>query len=111
MKEFEDLQKIKIQHGTPVRIDGKFVIRSIDQITEMTLEDIRELLHIAADTYIDNLLESTKGHITTHGLLIHPLIHIVHDDEALDNTDYQKFLKEEIRKERLNKLKKLQNEK
>lgn len=101
--------KIKIQHVIPERKNGKLVLTP-GLTTEESLEDLRSIMKNSADLFIDNLIKSTKGHTTTHGLIVHNLIHIIHDDEAMNDIEYQKFLKEELRIERKNKLNKINYE-
>ena len=101
------MKKITIQHLVTTRFADGTIDYVQGRLTEESLEDLRKIMIDAADYFIDGLLESTKGHIITHGFIVHPLIHIIHDDETLDNPTYQEFLKKEKRIERKQKLEKI----
>ena len=102
------MNKIKIQHAVTMIKNGKLeIVPGIE--TEETLEDLRTIMKDGADYFIDSLLKSTKGHIITHGVMVHSLIHIIHDDEA-NNIQYQNMLLQERKAERKEKLNRI-NEK
>ena len=98
--------KIKIQQVSAMRENGKLGLGYGPPET-FTLEELRNHMLNMVDDFIDNLHLTTKGHTTTHGVVVYPLIHIIHDDEAFDNTDYQDFLVKELKFERLQKLLKI----
>jgi hypothetical protein len=94
---------MKIHHYAAHLANKQLTIVNTENTTIETLESLRENLKYSIDLYIDSLIKQTKGHITTRGIVVHPLIHIVHDDENLNNEEYINIIKKE-REEQLNKL-------
>lgn len=98
--------KIKIQQASAMIENGKLGLGYGPPET-CTLEELRNHMLNMIDDFIDNLHIATEGHQTTHGVVVYPLIHIIHDDEAFDNSDYQNFIVEELKFERKQKLLKI----
>lgn len=94
---------MKIHHYASHIQDAKLIIVDTKHSTIETLDSLRESLKEEIDLYINSLQKQTKGHLITRGMLVHPLIHIIHDDENLNNEDYINYIKKE-REEQLNKL-------
>jgi hypothetical protein len=94
---------MKIHHYASHLKDANLTIVNTEHTTIETLESLRENLKKEIDLYIDSLYKQTKGHTTTRGFVVHPLIHIIHDDENLNNEEYINYIKKE-RENQLNKL-------
>ena len=88
------MKKLKINNVKTVLVNGRLGITT-ELDSYMTLEEIRVLMKNGIDKMIDGLINSTKNHICTHGVVVYPLIHIVHDDENENNIVYQEILKSE----------------
>jgi len=98
--------KISIQQVSAMRKDGKLGLGYGPSET-FTLEELRNYMLNMVDDFIDNLHITTEGHKTTHGVVVYPLIHIIHDDESFDNQYYQDFLIKELKYLRRQKLLKI----
>lgn len=95
--------KINIQQASAMLKDGKLGL-GYGPSAKFTLEELRNHMLNMINKFVDNLYISTEGHTVTHGVVVYPLIHIIHDDESLDNKDYQDFLIKEKKFYRKQKL-------
>jgi len=79
---------MKIYHYSAELTDKDTKIIDTGVISHESLESMRTMLKSNIDMYIDKLICETSGHLCTRGFIVHPLIHIVHDDQNINNEDY-----------------------
>lgn len=91
----EKTTKIKFGKIATEISDGKLTHINIG-VTYKTMDELREHLHEQIDLFVNHILETSKEHECTTGILVYPLIHVVWDDVNKNNKTYQEMRQKDL---------------
>ena len=88
-------QKLKwVMNAVNKTAEGKLEVKPVGVTTGLeTLTEFEKMCIDALKSQFDGLRESVKGHDISIGTFVMPWIHIIHDDEMVDDKKWQETKK------------------